>query len=156
MEENILTKDEQQTVDSLVRKLLEKLEVQADITMSEQNEMLEVLLETEDSGIIIGYHGEVLEALQLVLTLMITKKLGRFVRVSVEIGDYKKNRSAYLEKLASQMKERVLDDNREQTVSNLKPWERRVIHVLLQDDEDVTTESVGEGRDRVIVIKPKA
>jgi spoIIIJ-associated protein len=104
---------------------------------------------------IIGYHGEILESLQLILSLMIAKKLGKFIRVSIEVDGYKKNRIAYLEKLAQQTKEKTLAEGREQVLTSLKSWERRVIHLFLQNDEEVTSESSGEGRERVLVVKPK-
>jgi spoIIIJ-associated protein len=86
---------------------------------------------------------------------MIAKKIGKFIRVSIEVDGYKKNRTEYLERLASQMKERALEENREQVVESLKSWERRIVHMLLQEDDQVTSESAGEGRDRVLIIKPK-
>ena len=82
--------------------------------------------------------------------------MGRFVRISIEVDGYKKNRMDYLHKLAVQIKEKALAENKEQVLMSLKSWERRVIHLFLQDDEQVTTESSGEGRDRVLLIKPKA
>ena len=112
-------------------------------------------METKDTGIVIGYHGEVLESLQLVLSLAIAKKLGRFVRVSIEVDGYKKNRTEYLHNLALQVKEKVLSENKEQVLSSLKSWERRIIHLYLQNDDQVTSESEGEGKDRVLVIKPR-
>ena len=77
------------------------------------------------------------------------------MRLSVEVGDYKKNRSEYLESLAQQTKEKVLEEGRPHTLSSLKSWERRVVHMILQDDQDVISESMGEGKDRVLVIKPR-
>ena len=60
--------------------------------LSEDEEAIAVLLKTEDTGMIIGYHGETLEALQLILALVLAKERGEFKRVSLEVGDYKKNR----------------------------------------------------------------
>lgn len=150
-----LTEKEKKIIQEVVEDLLSHLDVTATAVVSEQEEILDVLLETEDSGMLIGYHGEILEALQLIISLMVAKKLGRFVRVSLEIGDYKKNRIAYLERLAMQTKERVLEEGQDRTISSLKSWERRVIHLMLQDDEEVTSESAGEGRDRVLIVRPK-
>ncbi|MDP2649909.1 MAG: KH domain-containing protein [bacterium] len=116
---------------------------------------VEISLNTEEGGIVIGYHGEVLEALQLVLSLILTKKLGGFVRVSLEVGGYKKNRTEFLNTLALQTKERVLAQNSEIPLLDLKSWERRIIHLILQNDKEVTSESVGEGKDRTLVVKPK-
>ena len=77
-------------------------------TISEDEETIAVTLETEDTGIVIGYHGETLEALQLVLSLLLAKQRGEFKRVSLEVGDYKKNRSEWLERLAQDAKERAI------------------------------------------------
>ena len=86
---------------------------------------------------------------------MVTKKLGEFKRVNVEVGDYKKNRSDYLKTLATDSKERVLSERKEIYLPNLKPWERREVHMHLADDPEVISESVGEGKERTLVIKPR-
>ena len=150
-----LTDKEVKVVTKLVEELLGRLDISATAIVSEQEGIIDVILETEDSGILIGYHGEILESLQLVIALLAAKKLGRFFRVSLEIGDYKKNRISYLETLARQTKDRVLDENRDHTISSLKSWERRIIHMMLKEDGEVTSESVGEGRDRVLIVRPK-
>lgn len=147
--------NEQTLIQEVAQDLLSQLEVQATPTVEINNDIANITLETEESGLIIGYHGEVLEAMQLLISLISSKKLGRFVRVSVEVGDYKKNRTEYLERLAQQTKERVLQDGRAHTLSSLKSWERRVVHLILQDDDEVTSESMGEGKERVLVIKPR-
>lgn len=141
--------------ETLVLDVLSLLQIQADIVVEEEEEQIAISLSTEDSGIVIGHHGDVLEALQLFLSLAIAKKTGEFKRVSLDIGDYKKNRIAYLEQLANQTKEKVLSSGQEYSLASLKPWERRVVHLSLQHDDEVVSESVGEGRDRTLIIKPR-
>ena len=155
METIALTAKERKDVEQLIEKLFSLLEIEGTFSLDEQDDILDVLMETKDTGIVIGYHGEVLESLQLILSLAIAKKIGRFVRVSIEVDGYKKNRTEYLHNLAMQTKERALTENKEQVLSSLKSWERRIVHLYLQDDEQVTSESSGEGRERVLVIKPK-
>lgn len=150
-----LTQNEQAILQQVTEELLSRLEVSGTATIEVHEDSADIVLETEESGLIIGYHGEILEALQLMISLMASKKIGRFIRVSVEVGDYKKNRTEYLERLAQQTKDRVLDENRPHTLSELKSWERRIVHLALQDDDEVTSESMGEGRDRVLVVKPR-
>jgi spoIIIJ-associated protein len=142
-------------IEKVTKKFFGSLGIDAKFTVVEDEETIGVTLETEDTGIIIGYHGETLEALQLILSLVLAKEQGAFKRVSLEVGDYKKNRSEWLERLAQDAKERALSENKEIYLSDLKSWERRVIHLLLQDDKEVASESTGEGKDRVLVIKPK-
>ncbi len=143
-----------QVVKETAEKLLSLLGVSGNVAVSPAEDMLQVVVETEDGGMLIGYHGETLESFQTILSLVASKELGEFVRVSVEVGDYKKNRVEYLKNLAMQAKEQALSQNTGISLS-LKPWERREVHVLLQDDGEVTTESMGEGRDRVLVVKPR-
>ena len=155
MEKISLTAAERKSIEQLIEKLFSLLEIEGTFTLEEQDDMLDVMMETQDTGIVIGYHGEVLESLQLILSLAIAKKLGRFVRVSIEVDGYKKNRTEYLHNLALQVKEKALSENKEQVLSSLKSWERRIIHLFLQNDEQVTSESEGEGKERVLVIKPR-
>jgi spoIIIJ-associated protein len=155
MEKIELTAAERKEVEQLIEKLFSLLEIEGTFALEEQEDTLDVMMETKDTGIVIGYHGEVLESLQLILSLAVAKKIGRFVRVSIEVDGYKKNRTEYLHNLALQIKEKALAENKEQVLSSLKSWERRIIHLYLQNDEQVTSESSGEGKDRVLVIKPR-
>lgn len=155
MEEIKLTESERKDVEQVVEKLFALLEIEGTFAIEENGDILDVLMETKDTGMVIGYHGEVLESLQLILSLAVAKKLGRFVRVSIEVDGYKKNRTEYLHNLAIQVKEKALSENKEQVLSNLKSWERRIIHLFLQSDEQVTSESQGEGKERVLVVRPR-
>lgn len=154
-----MDKKEIKIIQGITEKLLKLLEIEGDFevleTKNDKEENVEIVLNTKDTGVVIGYHGDTLEGLQLVLSLCIARKLGRFVRTSIDVGDYKKNRSEWLKTLAQETKERVLLDGKEIVIPELKSWERRIVHLLLQDDKDVVSESQGEGRDRVLVIKPK-
>lgn len=142
-------------IEETFQEILDLLDIKGEFEVSEDEEGFSILLSTDDSGIVIGRHGDTLEALQIVSSLSISKKLGEFKRVSIEVGDYKKNREEWLKNLAMETKERVLSEGREVSLSELKSWERRVIHLILQDDKEVVSESIGEGKDRVLVIRPR-
>ncbi len=150
-----MTLAEKKSVEKITKEIISYLEVEGDFETTYGEDEVELALNTKDTGIVIGYHGEVLEALQLIISLCISKKIGRFIRVSVEVGDYKKNRTDYLQDLATQAKERALVEKKEIFLPSLKSWERRIVHVMLQDDKEVVSESVGEGKDRTLVIKPR-
>ena len=138
-----------------IEEFLSVIGIKDPFELSESEEGFDVVLDTQESGIIIGRHGDNLEAIQLVLSLILTKKLGEFKRVSFEVGDYKKNRSDFLSNLAEETKERVISEGKEVIIPNLKPWERRLVHLALQDDNKVVSESAGEGKDRVLIVRPK-
>lgn len=150
-----MDKNQETIIKETAQKLFDLLGVKTDMSINAENDNVVVELSTEDTGMLIGYHGETLEALQLILSLCVSKQLGNFQRISVEIGEYKKNRTDYLKQLVEQTKDRVLTEKRQISLPNLKAWERREVHMLLQDDSEVVTESVGEGRDRVLTIRPR-
>lgn len=155
MADTKLTAKELKTVEEATEKLFALLEITGTFETTENEDGLDITMDTKDSGMVIGYHGEGLESLQLILSLMVAKKIGRFIRVSIEVDGYKKNRTEYLQKLAEQMREKALSENKEQVVESLKSWERRIVHLILQDDEEVSSESAGTGRERVLIIKPR-
>lgn len=153
-----MDKKEIKIVKDIAEKLLKLLDVDGDFEIlktKDDGESINMVLNTKDTGVVIGYHGDTLEGLQLVLSLCVARNLGRFVRISIDVGDYKKNRTEWLKTLALETKERVLADGKEMAIPELKSWERRVVHLLLEKDEEVISESQGEGRDRVLVVKPK-
>lgn len=142
-------------IKEITETLFTSLGIVGDFDFTLEDNEASLSLETQDTGIVIGYHGEVLESLQLILSLMVSKRIGSFVRVSIEVGDYKKNRSDWLESLAQRAKERALLEQAEVPLPNLKSWERRIVHLLFQEDQEVLSESVGEGRERTLVIRPR-
>lgn len=142
-------------IQKTTKELFKLLDIAGDITVELDDEVANIVLTTDDSGIVIGRHGDMLESLQTVLALCVSKKLDKFYRISLEVGDYKKNREEWLRSMTQDTKDRVLTENREISIPSLKAWERRVVHLSLQDDKEVISESVGEGRDRVLVIRPK-
>lgn len=150
-----MDKKDLEVIKKTTEKLLDLLQIEAAVSVEEAEEGVSVVLETEESGIVIGHHGETLEALQLVLSLVVAKELGKFTRVALEVGDYRKSREEYLRSIAVSSKEKALSTGEEVPLPMLKSWERRVIHLMFQDDKEVLSESVGEGKERVLVVKPR-
>lgn len=139
-----------------VEKLLKQIGVESTIEVSSMEEGFKVLLDAgEDNALLIGKHGNTLASLELIITLITSNKLGEFKRTTVEVGSYRSEREQYLKDLADKLKEEVITSGYEKPVRGLKPWERRFVHMYLQDDNDVVTESEGEDRDRTLVIKKK-
>ncbi|OGH19737.1 MAG: hypothetical protein A3D74_03155 [Candidatus Levybacteria bacterium RIFCSPHIGHO2_02_FULL_37_13] len=150
-----MDKKEKKIIESTISELLKLLDIDGTFEIADAEEGIDVVLDTKDSGLVIGYHGDTLESLQLVISLCIAKRLDKFIRVSIEVGDYKKNRTEWLKSLAQTTKERVISEKKEIALPELKSWERRIVHMLLKDDGDVVSQSQGEGRDRVLVVSPK-
>ena len=136
--------------------LLTKLEIEANIIVDQdEQKAFHVRIETPESGLLIGFHGETLESLQLILNLILAKKLQKWQRVVVHVGDYREKRKSYLENLASQVAERVIQTGKEEILPEMSSFERRIIHLALTDHPQVTTQSTGDAHSRRVVIKPK-
>lgn len=149
-------KENKKTAKEEAELLLKDLEIEGKVEVEEEEDGIRIVIDAgENNAFLIGRHGDTLSSLQHILTLIVTKKAGEFVRLIVEIGDYRKQREEYLRNLAEKLKQEVVSNSIERTIRDLKSWERRIVHVFLTNDPDVVTESRGEGRERILVIKKK-
>lgn len=128
--------------------------VELEIEKIEEN-TFSINVQTENTGLLIGFHGETLSALQLLLSLMIYKKLGSWVHASLNVGNYREYREEQIKNLVNRVIEQVKQTGQPQGLPFLSGTERRVVHLYLVDNPDVISESEGEGRNRRIFIKPK-
>ncbi len=151
-----MTEKVQQLITTLAQDLLQKLNIEATVVVSEKDGAMWVAVETEDRGVLIGYHGRSLEAFQIILGQLVFKKLGTWVRIVVSVGDYRERREEQLKEMAKSAIERVLATGEAVVLSYLTPAERRLIHLELQENPQVTSESEGIGRERKLVVKLRA
>ena len=144
-------------VKSTAEELIQDLGIEAKVMVEEMtdNEGTLVKIESEDANLLIGYHAEVLNSIQLILGLMVQKKLGEWQKVIINVGDYRERREEQLHNLALTLAQKAKFSGEVQMIANLSPAERRVVHIALSENTDVFTESEGEGRDRHLLIKPK-
>lgn len=115
---------------------------------------LKLELDEADTGMLIGYHGDTISSLQLILGLLLYKQTGSWTRLVVDINDYRQKRSQVLEKLAQNTAQKVKFSNEPIALFNLNPFERRVIHTFLAEYPDVVTQSEGEGENRHLIVSP--
>ncbi|MBI3981157.1 KH domain-containing protein [Candidatus Microgenomates bacterium] len=143
------------TIKKLASELLELVKIEGKISVEKNEETIKVAIETEQSGAIIGYHGEALVSLQLILNLLAHKALGVWPKIVVNVGDYREKREEYLKSMAENIAERVKTTGRASILTDLSSFERRIVHLALSSDSDVESFSEGEGKNRHLVIKPK-
>lgn len=104
-------------------------------------------------GKLIGFHGEALQAIQMLLSGIKTRGEGA-IRLYVDIDGYKANRNQAIIDLANKTAEQAIKIERNIHLDPMNAYERRIVHTTLQEREDVTTESTGEGEKRHVVVKP--
>ncbi|WP_177917129.1 RNA-binding cell elongation regulator Jag/EloR [uncultured Eubacterium sp.] len=111
-------------------------------------------LECEDYGIVIGHRGETLDSIQYLLSLVIKKSAMEYVRVVINVGNYREKRQETLRNLAKKNADYVLRTGRRHTFEPMNPYERRIIHTAIQEIDGVESRSVGYNQDRKVVIEP--
>ncbi len=143
-------------VKQIAEELLTQLGVAGAVSVDiDETGAFRVHIETEETGLLIGFHGKTLESFQIILGIMVSKALEQWVKVYVNVGDYREKREEALMLMAQHAAERVMLTGRPVELTRLSPSERRVIHLTLSGDERVMTESVGVGDSRILVVKPR-
>lgn len=145
-----------------VVELLDKMQVEATVTASygetdPDRNRTPVLIDIhgDDLSILIGKRAETLNALQYIAGLIISKQVGDFVPLMVDVEGYRNRRSSQLRQLARRMADQVAKTGRRLALEPMPASERRIIHIELRDHPFVTTESVGEEPYRKLTIVPK-
>lgn len=125
--------------------------------IEEEEEMIKISIETPDAGRLIGARGESLDSLQLLVNQIMTQKMGKdgFKRVVFDVGGWRETKAQDLNERAKAWAQEVLESGKQMDLEPQSAWQRRVVHEAVGLIEGVETESVGEGRDRHIVIKLK-
>lgn len=108
-----------------------------------------------DLGMLIGRRGDHLAQLQYLVNLLVNRRLGRWVRVTIDIEGYKRRREESLIGLAERVARQVARSGRAIQLEPMPANERRIIHIALRNDPEVQTESSGEGEMRRVAIQPR-
>lgn len=148
-------------VENLAKDFLEKvfkamaIEAKADLIYDEENFLLEIDIEGEEMGVLIGKRGQTLDALQYLVSLVINKNSDSYIKVKLDTENYRARRKQTLENLAKNIAYKVKRTRRSVTLEPMNPYERRIIHSALQNDKYVDTHSEGEDPYRKVVINYK-
>ncbi len=144
-------------VKTITEDLLSRLGITGTVLVDvDETSAYRVHIETEETGLLIGFHGRTLESFQIILGLLVSRGLEEWVRVYVNVGDYREKREESLMLMAQHAAERATAAGRPIEIPNLSASERRVIHLTLAGDDRVETESVGEGSRRTLLVKPRS
>jgi spoIIIJ-associated protein len=106
-------------------------------------------------GVLIGRHGRTLDALQMLISRMVHKKLKRPLKVVLDIDGYRKRRTDILTQMAFRIGEKARGTGHVMTIGPFNAHDRRIIHMVFKEDPSIRTESIGEGEVKKITIIPK-
>lgn len=129
------------------------LDVKVDAVL--EDDIVKINLEGDNMGIVIGKRGDTLDSLQYLTSLVVNQSSEDYIKVSIDTENYRAKRAETLIALSNKLAARVAKTRKKYPLEEMNPYERRIIHANLQDNEEVTTYSVGQEPHRRVVIAPK-
>ena len=145
---------EPQRIKEFLQTVLDKMGLNCVVEAAENDDAVALTVLGSDASVAIGYRGETLDALQYLCSLQLNSKNGGFRRVTLDAEGYREKREKTLQRLATNLEQKVKRTGREAKLEPMNPYERRIIHTTLQNSKYVTTQSEGQGTSRHVVISP--
>ena len=139
-------------------KLFEKMEINVNMDTEfnyKENEISVFFSSDEDIGLIIGKRGQTLDAIQYIVSLVVNKNTESYIRIKMDTENYRERRKENLEVLAKNVASKVKKFKKPISLEPMNPYERRIIHSVLQSDNFVSTRSDGDEPFRYITVIPR-
>ena len=153
-----LTADEIEKVKENIKTFLNELITKLpniNYEITSDSEYIYITLNGSDAGKLIGYRGETLNAMQIILSSIANKGLDKKSHIILDIENYRSKRKVSLEELADKLARTVIRTGKQVTLEPMSAYERKIIHNRLQDSQRVKTYSIGEEPYRKVVISKK-
>ncbi len=157
-------KSMRETAQGVVEAIVAKLEVEASVVPQpsplaeggdEAMAPIAFDIKGDDVGILIGRRGQTLACLQYIVRLIMATQTKRWLPITIDVEGYRQRRNKSLQALAQRIADQVKTRKAPFTLRPMPSYERRIIHLALAEHPDVTTESIGTGEARRVVISPK-
>lgn len=153
MEHKDLEKLIKETVEELVEKMGFSSQVEVQKIQGEDQSII-CNIQNEESSFLIGQYGVNLQSLQHIARVIVRKKTEEKVNFIIDVNSYRQEKSSAIEKLARDTAHQVVREKRPVVLRAMSSYERRIIHMELSKNSQVKTESIGEGEERKVVVKP--
>ncbi len=150
--------DKQNAIKTATEELLSKMINAFEVEVQEDQGIYQILIKAEDEApTVIGRHGETIRAIQKILEVMFYKQFNEPLSILVNVNDYREKQKERLEGLATQFAEKAKASKEPAYIRGLSSYERKMIHEYITSNHpDLTTYSVGEGKDRQLVVNLKS
>ncbi|KKR21822.1 MAG: Single-stranded nucleic acid binding R3H domain protein [Candidatus Moranbacteria bacterium GW2011_GWA2_39_41] len=161
--ENQQERSLEEVVREAVEGLLQKMGFDCEIEVAREKEeekngeIKEVVvcnIKTEESNFLIGQYGVNLQSLQHIARILVRKQADDRANFILDVNHYRKEKNISIVTLAKNVAEQALNEKRAIVFRPMSPYERRLVHMELSKNSAVVTESIGEGEDRKVVVKP--
>ncbi len=142
-------------IEQFLRKFISSVDESLEYDVKIEDSTIKINIDGNASGLLIGYRGETLNSLQVILSSIANKSTKERIQVILNIANYKEKREKILEELAEKVSKTVLKTGKNITLEPMNAYERKIIHSKLQNNARIETYSIGEGENRRIVIAKK-
>ncbi|MBI5127416.1 KH domain-containing protein [Candidatus Roizmanbacteria bacterium] len=149
--------DKSEVIKTETEALLSKMVDKFTVEVIDEEGIFQVIIKTEEEvSTVIGRHGETIRAIQKILEVILYKKFGETVEILVNVNDFREKQQERLETLASEYAEKTQSSHNPSFIRNLSSYERKLIHEFVTKNfPELTTYSIGEGRERRLVVDMK-
>lgn len=142
-----------ENIDKFLEDFINKVDDSLKYEIKIENYIIMIEITGQNAGVLIGYRGETLNSLQNILSAIANKDALERIKVSLDIEGYRSKREKILEDLAEKVAKTVLKTGKSITLEPMSPYERKIIHNKLQNNNKVRTHSIGENDKRRVVIE---
>jgi spoIIIJ-associated protein len=154
-QENSLEEIIRETTAELLTKMGFKVEIDIEKNVTESNpEIINCNIRTNESNFLIGQYGVNLYSLQHIIRLLVRRKTDELVNFTVDVNSYRQEKNNSIEKMTRDIAEEVIRERKAIVMRPMSAYERRIVHMELSKNTRVKTESIGEGDERKVVVKP--
>ena len=140
------------SVTAYVQKIVDEMDVEATLSSSHNRRTINMQIDTNEPGRVIGYHGKVLKALQLLAQNYLYNQYSKSFYISINVNDYVEHRAEVLQSYAQKLAQRALEDRRSQHTDPMSNSERKIIHRIISRIDGVTSYSEGDEPNRYVVV----
>ncbi|MGR5846407.1 RNA-binding cell elongation regulator Jag/EloR [Streptococcus pneumoniae] len=139
-------------VTNYVQGIIDDMDVEGTISSTSNRRSINMQIDTNEPGRIIGYHGKVLKSLQLLAQNYLYNRYSRTFYITINVNDYVEHRAEVLQSYAQKLATRVLEEGRSQVTDPMSSSERKIIHRIISRMEGVTSYSEGDEPNRYVVV----
>ena len=139
-------------VTSYVQAIIDDMDVEGTISSTSNRRSINMQIDTNEPGRIIGYHGKVLKSLQLLAQNYLYNRYSKTFYITINVNDYVEHRAEVLQSYAQKLATRVLEEGRSQMTDPMSSSERKIIHRIISRMEGVTSYSEGDEPNRYVVV----
>ena len=140
---------------NFITNVLNAMGIEVSVSAKLDGDMINVEIQGDNMGVVIGKRGDTLDSLQYLTSLVVNQKSEDYIKVSIDTENYRQKREEALCALAKRLSAKVARTGKKFALEPMNPYERRIIHSSLQNNDEVTTFSIGQEPYRKVVIAPK-